>query len=1834
MRQRIFTDKTQALSFNEQSLTFNGEVLTFMQKGITHFDVNAFTYNAADMGESSIELDMLVDPDLTPAFDKDWYVEFRGERFYLSTLEPSCVKDTSSLKYRYSLIFKSQRDDLKRYEFANIVSVTESVQMPISYDFSLPLTIQEFVERLNINFSYYFGSSAWAAVLDPSYTDNLNKAIYDGVSRVTVDFSRASLWEIATAIYETFGLRWGISSEGGVMTIRIGATQPVLNHTFEYGYENGLTHIERTNPNKEIYTRLSGRGSTRNVPDGYFEVGKDPDANEFTNLIPYTNIMPSSYRDYVMGWNDASAGVPGRFDRYGYMRGYTDTVFNPVDFVLSESAEVLYGVRKGSVEDEEDIYPTFQGQTSATLGRLDEVLAVEAVLNDDYDSSTASSITASSSATAQMNVIAGGYRYKIEQTEAFTVVGIGSIDFTIIQSCVESSESISYSSDITVKLVDASGSVYDSESWSPSWQDSEHIFTRTHSFADVPAGSYRLKLTVAIDNTSLEDTATIVTELTSISESSTTPYSQTFDVWMKNVFDSSQNSGESDDDYMHRIWDPLLSTGGDLTVYFSDGLLAGDDYAFKVAKESNTDNYFIYKDTSVIVDGTPSHWRLSLLKSDAELEATDLMLPNMTQNASVGDHFFFVNINMPHTYILDAESRVESFLENELKKATDEDVSYTIKPSSIFLDSFAQNASIGVGVGVKIANTQILGESVEKTLYVQNLSIQYSADRVLPAWTISVYEKPSLSKSTINLIKGDIKVLSKNTTSASEMAEQVTVQLDSRFLRKDGPTQISNSPTTFNQQIVTKNGIKSDNYLQGAFGGTGYAIYKDQLGNSVLEIDKLNVRRTFTVNELVINQVTAHGGIQIYSAASMIVSKVEYDSNDDVYLLYFDIKGGTVLNQFSVNDGAYCQRFTPDDNTRIKYYWKKIIAVGPDYIVITTASGAGYGDGMVGVPEVGDVVAQLGNTSNISRQSALIIDQTNGGSVTQYAGINNFSLQYKDMVSFGVDPSTGVAYSRVYGDSYTGQRNHEIGNQVSFDSSTGQMKIRGTISQQSKIETYTGDKVSMVVNRGDWYYAIPYFPGDVVQFEGASYICHTQCPAATVPTNTTYWKGFAEKGSDGATINIRGSVDSSTSLPSSGNALWDGWVTDDTGHLWICTALPNTWSDIGQFRGQDGASAKAITLYATAQTFAINESGATTPTAISVYGVTQNTTITSWLYSVNGGAFTSTPPESTSRSGSTVTVESGHDDFKTLTIRATDGVVYDTMTIAVLVDGKSNVVAVLSNEAHTIPANSDGSVSSYVGSGTTIQVFSGINELEYFTEYSGQLGAWALEGVGETGITCGTISKSGKSAIVGNASSMTSDHASIEFGIYAVLADSTEIQLSKIQSFSKSRAGADGVDGVNTLSLQTADRATSVSPTGNAFSKQIVVNMYDGTDKVPTFNWTDVSVALIGLTGSYTLSGYNCTLFLTEFSALTTTVGYINVTASYGGVPVMISISVARVFNPIPVIKGDYSAGTVYTGNCIQRDAVKYTDGNWYALRPTIGDSSTGWVASEWEQLNSFKNVATDTLLAQYANIAGFIYKDGVMISQTGTIGGDASTNYSHPEFVPNIELDGVTGVATMREAIVQGTINASAGIFDGVIGGSGKFTTLTSATNPALKIGLSGSTESFFIEGDALHQGTSSSGNAYRFFGSNIYARGVIGSYEEATVVVEIDEAYYYTFGMSEPPITVSLSQNSADPSAYNIPLYGSTGLIAGFPVNRVIFRNGIANVKYVIIGTIGKRATLINAHDDNNVKFYSRGVVVDLPGGTTRDINFLGGLLMPIQTVETLGYGIVLGPSYDDNW
>lgn len=70
-----------------------------------------------------------------------------------------------------------------------------------------------------------------------------------------------------------------------------------------------------------------------------------------------------------------------------------------------------------------------------------------------------------------------------------------------------------------------------------------------------------------------------------------------------------------------------------------------------------------------------------------------------------------------------------------------------------------------------------------------------------------------------------------------------------------------------------------------------------------------------------------------------------------------------------------------------------------------------------------------------------------------------------------------------------------------------------------------------------------------------------------------------DKGDDGTSVTIKGSVATSTALPSSGNTIGDGYITDDNGHLWVWTGT--AWTDAGQIKGDSGQTPYLHIAYAT-----------------------------------------------------------------------------------------------------------------------------------------------------------------------------------------------------------------------------------------------------------------------------------------------------------------------------------------------------------------------------------------------------------------------------------------------------------------------------------------------------------------------------------------------------------------------------------------------------------------------------------------------------------------------------
>ena len=94
-----------------------------------------------------------------------------------------------------------------------------------------------------------------------------------------------------------------------------------------------------------------------------------------------------------------------------------------------------------------------------------------------------------------------------------------------------------------------------------------------------------------------------------------------------------------------------------------------------------------------------------------------------------------------------------------------------------------------------------------------------------------------------------------------------------------------------------------------------------------------------------------------------------------------------------------------------------------------------------------------------------------------------------------------------------------------------------------------------------------------------------------------------------------------------------------------------------------------------------------------------------------------------------------------------------------------------------------------------------------------------------------------------------------------------------------------------------------------------------------------------------------------------------------------------------PRDRGVFASGQTYVWNADYRDKVIYLIGGVYYnfLVKNYGASVTDAPTSvngdsNWEAMQKFVNIATDTLFADGANVAGFMYKNGMMKSQNGNM--------------------------------------------------------------------------------------------------------------------------------------------------------------------------------------------------------------------------------------------------------
>lgn len=267
---------------------------------------------------------------------------------------------------------------------------------------------------------------------------------------------------------------------------------------------------------------------------------------------------------------------------------------------------------------------------------------------------------------------------------------------------------------------------------------------------------------------------------------------------------------------------------------------------------------------------------------------------------------------------------------------------------------------------------------------------------------------------------------------------------------------------------------------------TGARIQVKDDGTSIAEFDYITIRRAAQFRDITIRELRHIGGELAITPAAMVCSKVErLNSKGEViadkdntepssFKCYFETKdsdegSNKVFNYFRPLDQVRCQQFdiVADGSKKTRYYWRLVMSVGENYIVLSNLANGGMDSLTNSEPLVGDKIVQLGyqGSDDPNRQSAIILSSTSDDAPSQkmYQGISSFSLDGCLVKDEGYDAATGVFHCRVYGDSFIGGKDGYF----SYDSKQKKATFKGTVHFESDSTLPGGSPVTDIAKKDD-----------------------------------------------------------------------------------------------------------------------------------------------------------------------------------------------------------------------------------------------------------------------------------------------------------------------------------------------------------------------------------------------------------------------------------------------------------------------------------------------------------------------------------------------------------------------------------------------------------------------------------------------------------------------------------------------------------------------------------------------------------------------------------------------
>jgi len=309
------------------------------------------------------------------------------------------------------------------------------------------------------------------------------------------------------------------------------------------------------------------------------------------------------------------------------------------------------------------------------------------------------------------------------------------------------------------------------------------------------------------------------------------------------------------------------------------------------------------------------------------------------------------------------------------------------------------------------------------------------------------------------------------------------------------------------------------------------------------------------------------------------------------------------------------------------------------------------------------------------------------------------------------------------------------------------------------------------------------------------------------------------------------------------------------------------------------------------------------------------------------------------------------------------------------------------------------------------------------------------------------------------------------------------------------------------------------------------------------------------------------------------------------------SIGATGATGAFPRDRGVWASGQTYVWNADYRDKVIYLIGGVYYnfLVKNYGASVTAAPTSvngdsNWEAMQKFVNIATDTLFADGANVAGFMFKDKVL--------------KSFNDKGETLLINGVTGYFKCKLAEITGTITADKGRI-------GPFSIISGVLSS--KILYENETNKYV--------GFNLSAGQIEFYNERTFANVRIGGNTQFVTI----EGIKYDAGIDIQSPNAMIGMHIKTPS---IPLFVEGGNIFLHPNNDsyVSLRGIVGNWRNISV-----KASLNN--NDDNVMFINRDNIEvtlppDVPGHTiyfkrmSGGVRLTGGRILPAPGGQEVSY------------